>query len=77
MINSSEREHHLQIHTPIGGLRIEYASGQCDGLAEKAGAKVPDGRPRINVVQHVARIRAESKAIAVIVAARLRAPEAT
>ena len=62
----SERKHHLQINTPVRRLRIEYASCQRGGLAEQVRAEVSHGRSRINVVEHVARIGAEGKAITLV-----------
>src|SRR5579859_787896 len=65
-INPSEREHHLQINAPVRRLRIEYASSQRGGLAEKAGAEIADRRSRVDVVKNVARVGAEGKAITLI-----------
>src|SRR5207302_3845392 len=51
---------------PVRRLRIEHASGQRDRLPEKARAEISDGRSRVHVVEHVARVSAKGKAIALV-----------
>ena len=60
----SKREHHLEIHSPVRRLRVEWTAGKRVRLAEQRRAQVPDWRAGIYKVEQIARVRAECHAVA-------------